>query len=99
MSPRVNVRKYAPDDKPVWDKFIREAKNSTFLFDRNFMDYHGDRIKDHSLLLFVDDVLRSVMPANENGDQLISHGGLSYGGLVLEKSVRLDEVLSFFFIY
>jgi len=36
----------------LWDNFVSEAKNSSFLFYRNFMEYHQDRFEDHSLLLF-----------------------------------------------
>jgi hypothetical protein len=97
MTAAVTVKRYQNDDKSLWNKFVQEAKNSTFLFDRDFMDYHGKRISDHSLLVFVDDNLRSVLPANEKGDLLISHGGLSYGGLVLENRVHLDEALSYFY--
>lgn len=97
MTSPITVRKYMNDDKSLWNKFVREAKNSTFLFHRDFMEYHGDRITDHSLLVFADGNLRSVLPASETGNRLVSHGGLSYGGLVLQNGAHLNEVLSYFF--
>ena len=34
---------YSINRKEVWDQFIAQSKNGTFLFQRNFMDYHADR--------------------------------------------------------
>src|SRR5688572_26653116 len=93
----ISVRKYQPADQQQWNGFVMRSKNATFLFDRRFMDYHADRFKDHSLLVFQDGGLKAVMAANEDGASVVSHGGLSYGGLLLEKETHLDEVLKYFF--
>ena len=44
------IRKYTADKKEAWNKFVNKAKNSTFLFDRNYMDYHSDRFNDNTLM-------------------------------------------------
>ena len=57
------------------------------------MDYHQDRFDDYSLLIYDRDDLKAVMPCNINGGIVHSHQGLSYGGIVLSKTIRFNEVL------
>ena len=83
------VEKYTKENRLAWDTFISGAKNATFLFARDFMEYHSDRFTDYSLLLYKDDLLYAVLPANIVGDKLYSHKGLTYGSLVLSKSAKL----------
>ena len=83
------VEKYTKENRLAWDTFISGAKNATFLFARDFMEYHSDRFTDYSLLVYKDDLLYAVLPANIVGDKLYSHKGLTYGSLVLSKSAKL----------
>ncbi|GHV35586.1 hypothetical protein FACS1894178_5480 [Bacteroidia bacterium] len=92
----LSIRRYTTADKEFWDKFVRNAKNAVFLFERKFMDYHSDRFVDHSLLFFKDGALLALLPANEDGDKLISHGGLTYGGLLLPKNFHSKDILDVF---
>jgi len=94
---QITIRKYRPADEAVWDDFVRQSKNGAFLFERGFMDYHAHRFKDHSVLIFQNDKLKSVMSCNEEVGSVVSHGGLSYGGLLLDKEVNLSDVISFFY--
>ena len=52
------------------------------MFHRYYMNYHQDRFEDHSLMIFKEDRLVAVFPANQREKIVQSHGGLSYGGLV-----------------
>lgn len=91
-----SIRTYTPDDFDLWNDFIAKAKNATFLFHRNFMDYHKDRFEDFSLLVFDQNKLVAVLPANRVGAELHSHQGLTYGGLVVEETTKLQEFISIF---
>ena len=93
----VVIKRFGKGDTKLWNSFVKEAKNATFLFDRGYMDYHADRFKDHSLLLFAEGKLRALFVANENNHEIVSHEGLSYGGLLLEPEARLEDVLTWFF--
>lgn len=42
------IRKYNDAYKEVWNAYVEHARNATFLFNRNYMDYHSDRFKDYS---------------------------------------------------
>lgn len=91
------IRQYKKENKAIWNTFISNAKNATFLFNRDFMDYHSDRFEDFSLLVFDEsEKVVAVLPANKVGDILHSHQGLSYGGLVLQSKIKLEEVICIF---
>jgi hypothetical protein len=90
------VKKYHHSEKTHWDQFISEAKNATFLFYRDFMDYHSNRFEDHSLLVYKAETLVALVPANVCEGVLHSHQGLSYGGFVLRKDAKFNEALPAF---
>ena len=90
------IRRYTPDDCQLWDRYVTKARNATFLFYRNYMDYHADRFTDHSLMFFVDGRLHSILPANIVGNTLYSHQGLTYGGLVMDIDVTAADVIQLF---
>lgn len=73
------------------------SKNGTFLLKRVYMDYHKDRFRDHSLI-FLNDKGRIValLPANESGDTLYSHQGLTYGGLITDSHTTVEQVIEAF---
>lgn len=83
-----SVRKYQSTDYTVWNQFVSEAKNGTFLFHRDFMEYHNDRFEDFSMLVFDQkNNLIAIIPANFSKTEVISHQGLTYGGFVLTKNI------------
>jgi hypothetical protein len=80
----IKIIRYTSDWKAKWDQFIANSKNGTFLFHRDYMEYHSDRFTDVSLLILNgDDEILSVFPASLHGDEVRSHGGLTYGGFVM----------------
>jgi len=87
---------YSPGLKQGWDSFIDRSKNAAFLFKRDYMDYHADRFTDHSLLFMRDDRIAALLPASLHGDKVISHGGLTYGGLLTDRKATGTEVLEMF---
>ena len=91
---KYQIQKYSNEDYKEWDNFVSHAKNATFLFHRDFMEYHQDRFEDYSLLIFDEkNHLKAILPANRVGDVLHSHQGLTYGGLVLNQKTKLQEVV------
>lgn len=89
-----SVRLYTSEDYVIWNNFVSTAKNATFLFHRDFMEYHSDRFQDFSLLVFEEDKLVSILPANKVGDTVFSHQGLTYGGFVFDNKIKLGEVIA-----
>lgn len=101
---------YSINRKDVWDAFVMQSKNGTFLMQRNFMDYHADRFFDCSLLIY-DGIspdeefkenslslkdLVAVFPANwdEKSRCVYSHQGLTYGGLIVVPEMTQQEMLN-----
>ena len=89
-----SVKQYQESDYENWNAFIGQAKNATFLFHRDFMEYHKDRFEDFSLMIFDDEKLVAVLPANRVGDEVFSHQGLSYGTIVIQNNIRIKEYLN-----
>lgn len=90
------VKLYQETDYEKWNTFIGQAQNATFLFHRDFMEYHKDRFKDFSLLVYENEKLVSVLPANKAHDVVYSHQGLTYGGLVYDEKIKLVSVIEIF---
>lgn len=90
------IQKYNPDFYKIWNDFISKSKNGTFLFHRDFMEYHHDRFLDFSLLIFEEEKLLGVLPANVVNKELFSHQGLTYGGLVVSEKLRTTDYISIF---
>lgn len=90
------VRAYEAKDFETWNAFIGKAKNATFLFHRDFMEYHRDRFQDFSLIIEEDKGWVAILPANVDGNQVFSHQGLTYGGLVYDEKLKLASVLDVF---
>lgn len=90
------IRRYSEARQDEWNKFIAESKNGTFLFDRNYMDYHSDRFTDYSLMFYVGGRLLAVLPAHAVGDTLCTHRGLTYGGLLMSVRLTIAETVTLF---
>lgn len=91
MSLPVVVR-YVPGRAEEWDAFVAGSRNGTFLFHRAYMDYHADRFRDHSLFLEVEGRPVALLPAHESESELVSHGGLTYGGFIVGERATLSTI-------
>ena len=93
----LRITAFCPEETARWDALIRASRNGVFLFERSYMDYHATRFKDASLMIWRGDDLVAVLPANrlegEGGPVLVSHGGLTFGGLILHAALRAQDTL------
>ena len=93
----LKIEPYDDSKKSIWDKFVQGSKNATFLFYRDYMDYHRDRFTDHSLMIYDEhDRLFALLPANKARNILISHGGLTYGGILSDMCMKASLMLHVF---
>ena len=90
------IKRYESNFYAVWNTLIGTAKNATFLFHRDFMEYHRERFDDYSLLVFDVKDCVAVLPANRVASTVFSHQGLSYGGLVYDEKLALENVIACF---
>lgn len=91
----ITLRQYTPEQAEAWNQLVANSKNATFLINRNFMDYHKDRFNDASLMFYNGKGhLVALLPANIEFEirKVYSHHGLTYGGLILSRSILTNEV-------
>ncbi|HEY1039360.1 MAG TPA: GNAT family N-acetyltransferase [Bacteroidia bacterium] len=87
----IEIARYSESRKSDWNGFIKKSKNSIFLFDRNYMDYHADRFHDHSLIISNGNRVVALFPANERDNKIFSHQGLTYGGMLFLPETTLTD--------
>ena len=91
---KYQLQVYTPDWKGLWDDAIEQVRQSSFLFKRDFMDYHSDRFQDISVLfLNTEGRVVACFPANVSRSEahtVESHGGLTYGGLLTLPEVTAE---------
>lgn len=99
------IRKYNADYFDVWEEFIEESMNGTFLQTRRFIEYHPEgKFKDHSLLIFKGDKVIAIILACEvieDGKKVFfSHKGTTFGGIIVSSYVyntnKISEIMELF---
>ena len=88
------IERYSKEKEREWDNFIANTGiNGTFLQSRRFLNYHPkDRFVDASYMIYNSKKkLIAVCPACEKIEMdrriLFSHGGSTYGGVIVSKDV------------
>ena len=92
----MDIISYTADKRKEWDAFIDASKNGTFMLKRGYVEYHSDRFTDFSLMFYDEDKLVAVMPASLHGDEVVSHGGLTYGGIISDRKMTAKKMLAVF---
>lgn len=93
----MKIEKYSSNYKIIWDKFVKNSKNTHFFFLRDYMEYHSDRFEDFSLMIFDEaDKLISILPANIKENILYSHQGLTFGGFLVDDKMKTETMLEIF---
>ncbi len=92
----IEIIRYSANLKVQWDNLVSNSRNGTFLFYRDYMDYHSDRFNDYSFLIYRNKKLEAVLPGNISGNSFYSHQGLTYGGLISTPKINTTEVVEFF---
>lgn len=60
------------------------------------MDYHRDRFHDFSLLIYKNDKLIALLPANKKDTTVYSHQGLTYGDFIYSKHLKTTDYINLF---
>lgn len=89
----IRIEKYNTEYKSVWDDFVSSSRNGTFLFYRDYMEYHSGRFQDYSLMFFEKNKLVALLPANISEQVFYSHQGLTYGGLILSEDTKTPQTI------
>lgn len=86
------IVRYKSSMSEEWNAFVEGSKNATFLFNRNYMDYHADRFEDHSLFFIEKEKIISVVAMNRLENSFISHQGLTYGGFLSGNGMKQEKM-------
>jgi hypothetical protein len=94
---RFEVRAYTDADASSWDRFCDGCANATFLHTRRFLSYHCDRFRDASCIVSGTKGWLGLLPAAAHPEQancVVSHPGVSYGGLLHDGNLSGDDQLA-----
>ena len=93
----IRIERYRGELAEAWADVLRNAKNSIFQFERGFIEYHGDRFDEISLLAFDGNRPIAAMPAAIDVEGTVtSHPGLTFGGVILDRGIRSGQALEVF---
>jgi hypothetical protein len=96
----LNVFPYREESAELWDKFLAQVPIATFLHTRRYLSYHADRFRDVSLIIENDKnqivglFLAAVDPTNTH--QVVSHPGITYGGILHKGDLAGEKMLHAF---
>jgi hypothetical protein len=92
----IDIRLYKENDENDWNNFILSSKNAVFFHHRNYLSYHSHRFDECSLIFTKKDKIVAILPANAKDGEVVSHGGLSFAGLLMSKDLKMSDVLQIF---
>ncbi len=90
------LQPYHPELKAIWDEVVKRSKNGNFLHLRDYMEYHAHRFDEQSVIVERKGKPIAVLPSNRQDDKIVSHAGLTYGGLIYGTDLHAAEVLEIF---
>jgi len=93
----ISVKKYAFEQKIIWDRILANSDGATLFHDLNFLEYHGDRFSNniHHLIFFKETTPFGLMPMavfeENNEKKAFSPYGGSFGGPIFNKLLGYSE--------
>lgn len=85
--------KYSDEHQGLWNYVVRESKNGNFLHSRSYMDYHAHKFDEQSVFVMKHNKPIAIFPCNRLNEKIVSHGGLTYGGLIYGRKLHAVDVL------
>ncbi|MEO5658252.1 MAG: GNAT family N-acetyltransferase [Polaromonas sp.] len=91
----ISIKRYDTSLRDDWSSVLANSRNGIFIFDRNFIEYHGDRFTDFSAVAYLDGESVALLPASIDlaSGHATSHAGLTFGGVVLKRNLRATEAI------
>lgn len=95
----MKITYFDESDTPLWEHFVQDSRNGTFMQLRKFLNYHPKgRFTDRSLLIFdKKQQLLAVIPAAIKKEQspkvMFSHPGASHGGIIIGHNIKTECVM------
>lgn len=100
------IKQYHDSDYSEINKFVISTSPERFINTPKFLSYHGDRFNDFSLVIRnKKSQVIGFFPAAVLNDEIISHPGLTFGGLITSSNKAeeifqiYDEIINFYKSY
>jgi len=91
---------YCEENAGMWDEFLASTPMATFLQTRRYLSYHAERFEDVSLIIKDrKNRLVGLFPAAvdpSDSKRVVSHPGITYGGLLHAGNLRGAKMLEAF---
>ena len=81
----MRIEKYDESLQLEWDGFIDRSINGLFQHKRSFINYHGDKFDDHSLMIYDGNRLLGCIAGVVKGEVYVSHPGLGLSEIIVKK--------------
>lgn len=96
---RLAVERYTEAFRDQWDDLVEASPTGTIQQTRRFLDYHGERFDDFSLVVTEQRSGRprtiAVLPlARTSADRAVSHPGAAHGGLVARTPLGIERTVA-----
>lgn len=92
----LEIKRYSKSLQTQWDALVSTSASGTFLFLRDYMEYHAERFEDFSLMIYDRNKLVALLPASRHNSTIVSHGGLTYGGFLALPQLSSETMMSIF---
>ncbi len=79
-----------------WDDLIASSKNGVFFQKRGYLSYHLHRFDERSLLILKKGKVVALFPATAHETSIVSHGGITFSGLIMHHDLKTAEVIEVF---
>lgn len=89
----MQVLRYYSLYKKEWDSFVDKCAIQSFLYKRDFIEYHADRYDDFSFIVIAKGRIIALCPANIKDGIVYSHQGLTYGGIIYDNDLSLEAIV------
>lgn len=86
------IKPYQPELKGDWDAVVSSSINGTFIHQRDFIEYHGNRFKECSLMFYFQGKPVVVFPAEKSENQVFSYRGLTHGGWIITNELEEEQL-------
>ena len=87
MTQSIYIDFFNADESNEWDNFILNSTCPHFMLTRKYINHHGSKFQDASLVCRDNNNIISILPAIRENQNWISHKGLSFGGPVFNNNV------------
>jgi hypothetical protein len=90
--------RYDDPKRDAWNAVVFSSKNGNFLHLREYIDYHVCRFDEQSLIIEKKGYPVAIFPCNKIDGKIISHGGLTYAGLIYSNKLHATEIIEIFLL-